>query len=263
MLYITTAARPEAAATAPPSSLFRAGIGPDAERPPLFSRDSRRADYVQSYPGLDALCERCGFGWDGTLGECSVEPELLLLALARGARTPAVPAGYPVALFAPVRARIAALIARHRLFDGEIRRIGILVRHLSCSQASVEVRRLAGTVDRLRHGLQLHLLHNELEVFPLALARAAAPAGPAAPAFTAVLGFMGEGQRDIARMIGQAIAEVEAAASGCTDPDLAILGEGLRALAVGFQVHAEAEMGLMGPLGDGRGPGIPGRGRLG
>jgi hypothetical protein len=208
---------------------------------PLFNRDNHRADYLRLYPGLDPICARHGFGWDHSLSEWSLYPEWMLLTLARAAQVPdTMPAST-----APdsIAVRLAALGARHRPLDSEIRRLGILVNRLSSSHAQPGMRQVAYLLDSLRHALQLHLLHDEMTVFPLTLAHRRT--GPPRAEFAAALQFMADGHRDIALQTDRLAAQLALVGSACPDPDLALVGAGVAALAQGFIANAEAEDALM------------------
>jgi len=207
---------------------------------PLFNRNNHRADFLKLYPGLDPLCARHGFGWDRSLAAWSHCPEWMLLTLARAAQ---VPSALDPDVASSIAIRLDDLGARHRPLDSEIRRLGILVRRLTSIHAHAGMRQLTYLLDGLRHDLQLHLLHDEMTVFPLS--RVFHRNGATRAEFANALQFMADGHRDIAHQTDRLIQQVTTLASACTDPDLDLVGIGVIGLANGFQAHAVAEAALM------------------
>ena len=218
-----------------------------SEQHPLFSGRSRRADYLQLYPELDQLCERFGFGWGDALADWSYAPEWMLLALARAARPP-LPMPIRVSPSASHSDQIDDLIARHRPLDSELRRLGIIVQRLASTHAHTDVRTLSEAFNHLRHDVHLHLLHGEMVVFPLHLARKNACARPRPPLssdFTSALGFLTDGHREIACQADRIPMQIDAALTSCRDPDFELVSSGVTALAAGFKANAAAENAVL------------------
>lgn len=221
---------------------------PHVELHPLFSQRSRRADYLVLYPELDKICERYGFGLGDAVADWSYAPECMLLTLARAALPP-TPVPYRKMPSASHSDLLDDLLARHRPLDGELRRLGILVQRLASTHAYPSVRALSEAFNHLRHNVQLHLLHDELVVFPLYLAHVAQarPRSAKSADFTSALRFLSDGNRDIACQADGLSTQIDAAMASCRDPDLDHVRTGVTALTASLSTNAAAEKAVLLP----------------
>lgn len=224
----------------------------DARPTPLFTSANRRADFIAIYPEVDGACERLAFGFAYTLGQWCGDAEWALLELARSARPPRPGPAYDWSM-ATIPELVEDIIAsHHQTLRHELRRLGILIsqfvqRHPELDQVDAE-----GDFARFAAKVVAHLDHEEAVVFPLSVVVEEAsrrldaghyPQGDV----TEAIRFMNSGHDDASASLQAMISMVSALATISRDPDLAVIGDGLRAMQADLAVHVLKEESVLLP----------------
>lgn len=241
--FPTEAAQSNAQATPATGSMRMTGAVPTT-RSELFGPRARRAALVSAYRELDEVCTALGFGDDLALGEWSVSPGWALVVLARAARPPQ-PAPQRDWSMATIPELVADIIATHHIpLRHELERLGILIDHL----AIVHPQAVAGALRKIYHdfkdGLGLHLDQEESDLFPLCIELEEALSGRRVwedRDVTTLIRFTGHGHEECESGLRRTMELLHAAAASIADPDLAVIRDGLQALARDLVMHTAKE----------------------
>lgn len=213
-------------------------------RSDLFSPRGRRAALVAAYRELDEVCESLGFGHDMTLGEWSTAPAWAVVALARGARPP-LPAPKRDWGMATIPELIADIIATHHIpLRHELERLRVVVDHLAAVHQNAMFTALRKVYHDFKDALTLHLDQEERDLFPLCIALEESLSGRKPwedQDVTSLIRFTGHGHAECDSGLRRIMDLLQAAAASSNDPDLAVVGEGLRALAIDLAMHTAKE----------------------
>jgi iron-sulfur cluster repair protein YtfE (RIC family) len=244
-----SAAPPMRTQGAPVLSPWEPESQPD-DGPALFNDLSRRADFVRSYPELDDVCERLGFGWEFTLAERFPSPLPILVELARAAQPP-TPAHHPDWTSALVSELVSDLVdMHHRPLMREFERLGMLMEHLHEVHAERSFTTLATRFRRFRQTVRWHLRHEETVVFPRCIDLEDALRGYRPwnkSTVTSALRVMANGHATSARILATLIALAEKARDVRADPILGVIRDGLLAMQADLRVHAYGEADILLP----------------
>lgn len=221
------------------------------EESPLFSVQSRRAELVMSYPNLDAVCERLGFGWDQTIAEWSTDPEAVVIELARTAAPPLpAPTAQDWSSYLVSELIVELIFVHHRPLLRELQRIGVLLQHVDRAHLSFSVHLLSSRFSHFHQFASLHLRHEELEAFPLCLNLESAlwrNETWTAPRTYGSLRQMLDGHTGMAQELATLDGLTEDAALVCTDSDLGLVRNGFAAMAQSLATHGQIEEEILLP----------------
>lgn len=239
-----SAAGPASGPDTPATGVLRMTGAVPTTRAELFGPQGRRAALVSAYPELEEACAALGFGDGLTLGEWSTSPGWALVALARAARPPQ-PAAQRDWSMATIPELIADIVATHHVpLRHELERLGILIDRL----AVVHPHAVAGALRKVYHdfmdGLGLHLDQEESDLFPLCIELEESLSGRRAwedRDVTSLIRFTGHGHEECESGLRRTMDLLRAAEACIHDSDLALIGEGLQALARDLVVHTAKE----------------------
>jgi iron-sulfur cluster repair protein YtfE (RIC family) len=217
-----------------------------------FSERDKRADFVASYPELDALCERLGFGWDLTVGDWCRDSGWVMLELARAAQPPPIHNGEDLASASLGELVDHLLCHHHQPLRCELNRLSLLIRHLSVAHPHQrDIQALASGFALLRDSLLVHLLQEELEAFPLCLeleAMKLASTTTFDPALAEPLHFMAAGHLETGDDLDR-LGQLALRAGLTSDPDAELVIRALAAMERDLAVHTRIENEILLPAG--------------
>jgi regulator of cell morphogenesis and NO signaling len=217
-----------------------------------FSERDKRADFVASYPELDALCERIGFGWDYTLADWSRDCGWIMLELARGAQSPPTATGDDLTSASLSELVDHLLRHHHQPLRCELNRVSLLIRHLAGAHPHQrDIQALASGFALLRDSLLVHLLQEELEAFPLCLELEVlrrAPSNDFTAAMAEPLHFMAAGHVETGDDLDR-LGQLARRAGLTNDPDAELVIQALAAMEHDLQVHTAIENEILLPAG--------------
>lgn len=215
-----------------------------------FHERDKRADFVASYPELDALCERIGFGWDHTVADWSHDTSWVMLELARAAQPPPTRNGDDLASASLGELVDHLLRHHHQPLRCELNRVSLLIRHLAgVHPHQRDIQTLASGFTLLRDSLLVHLLQEELEAFPLCVelqARQHDVRQTCDPTIAEPLHVMAAGHLETGDDLGR-LGQLARRAALTNDPDVDLVIRALTAMERDLQVHTAIENGILLP----------------
>lgn len=235
---------------ATPSGGIRMAGASLTTRSELFGPRGRRATLVAAYRELDDICTALGFGEELTLGEWSASPAWAVVILARSSRPPR-PAPERDWSMATIPELIADIVTTHHIpLRHELERLGVVIDHLADSHQHAVLTALRKVYHDFKDALSLHLDQEECDLFPLCIALEDALCGRRTwddQDVTSLIRFTGHGHAECESGLRRIMGLLQAAAASFSDPDIAVVSDGLHALARDLALHTAKEGELLIP----------------